>query len=456
MTKTILIVDDEIGICTSLEFALNAKYNVKSATSSNNALKMLNKEKIDLCLLDLKLGKDNGIDLLKKIKNRFPDMVVIMMTAYGTIETSVEAMQQGAYTYLIKPLSISELNIVLEKAFAYQDLNYRVGYLESELEDRYDRNGIIGKSPLMKDVLKLVDKVKDIDSSILITGESGTGKELIAREIHYSGKRAKYPFEVVNCAAIPEGLLEEEFFGHKKGAFTGAIENKKGKFALANNGTIFLDEIAELSYNLQAKLLRVLQHKEYSPVGSNEKISLNIRVLSATNKDLKKCIEEKTFREDLYFRLNVIEINLPPLRERKQDIPLLINYFIKKYNIDFKKNITSISDAAEKKLLKYNYPGNIRQLANILEYAAVMANTNTIEEEDLPADIISYDGGNKVIDKDELSDLSLKEVEKKAIESALQANKGYRKATAEQLGISLKGLFNKIKEYNIDTSQYTE
>lgn len=456
MTKTILIVDDEIRICTSLEFALNAKYNVKSATSSNNALKMLNKEKIDLCLLDLKLGKDNGIDLLKKIKNRFPDMVVIMMTAYGTIETSVEAMQQGAYTYLIKPLSISELNIVLEKAFAYQDLNYRVGYLESELEDRYDRNGIIGKSPLMKDVLKLVDKVKDIDSSILITGESGTGKELIAREIHYSGKRAKYPFEVVNCAAIPEGLLEEEFFGHKKGAFTGAIENKKGKFALANNGTIFLDEIAELSYNLQAKLLRVLQHKEYSPVGSNEKISLNIRVLSATNKDLKKCIEEKTFREDLYFRLNVIEINLPPLRERKQDIPLLINYFIKKYNIDFKKNITSISDAAEKKLLKYNYPGNIRQLANILEYAAVMANTNTIEEEDLPADIISYDGGNKVIDKDELSDLSLKEVEKKAIESALQANKGYRKATAEQLGISLKGLFNKIKEYNIDTSQYTE
>lgn len=456
MTKTILIVDDEIGICTSLEFALNAKYNVKSATSSNNALKMLNKEKIDLCLLDLKLGKDNGIDLLKKIKNRFPDMVVIMMTAYGTIETSVEAMQQGAYTYLIKPLSISELNIVLEKAFAYQDLNYRVGYLESELEDRYDRNGIIGKSPLMKDVLKLVDKVKDIDSSILITGESGTGKELIAREIHYSGKRAKYPFEVVNCAAIPEGLLEEEFFGHKKGAFTGAIENKKGKFALANNGTIFLDEIAELSYNLQAKLLRVLQHKEYSPVGSNEKISLNIRVLSATNKDLKKCIEEKTFREDLYFRLNVIEINLPPLRERKQDISLLINYFIKKYNIDFKKNITLISDAAEKKLLKYNYPGNIRQLANILEYAAVMANTNTIEEEDLPADIISYNSGNKIIDKDELSDLSLKEVEKKAIESALQANKGYRKATAEQLGISLKGLFNKIKEYNIDTSQYIE
>ncbi|MEA4962589.1 sigma-54-dependent transcriptional regulator [Lutispora sp.] len=456
MKKTILIIDDEIGICTSLEFALNSKYDVKSATNSNNALKMLNKEKIDLCLLDLKLGKDNGIDLLKKIKNRFPDMVVIMMTAYGTIETSVEAMQQGAYTYLIKPLSISELNIVLEKAFAYQDLNYRVGYLESELEDRYDRNGIIGKSPLMKDVLKLVDKVKDIDSSILITGESGTGKELIAREIHYSGKRAKYPFEVVNCAAIPEGLLEEEFFGHKKGAFTGAIENKKGKFALANNGTIFLDEIAELSYNLQAKLLRVLQHKEYSPVGSNEKISLNIRVLSATNKDLKKCIEEKTFREDLYFRLNVIEINLPPLRERKQDISLLINYFIKKYNIDFKKNITLISDAAEKKLLKYNYPGNIRQLANILEYAAVMANTNTIEEEDLPADIISYNSGNKIIDKDELSDLSLKEVEKKAIESALQANKGYRKATAEQLGISLKGLFNKIKEYNIDTSQYIE
>ncbi|MCQ1528913.1 sigma-54-dependent transcriptional regulator [Lutispora saccharofermentans] len=456
MKKTILIIDDEIGICTSLEFALNSKYDVKSATNSNNALKMLNKEKIDLCLLDLKLGKDNGIDLLKKIKNRLPDMVVIMMTAYGTIETSVEAMQQGAYTYLIKPLSISELNIVLEKAFAYQDLNYRVGYLESELEDRYDRNGIIGKSPLMKDVLKLVDKVKDIDSSILITGESGTGKELIAREIHYSGKRAKYPFEVVNCAAIPEGLLEEEFFGHKKGAFTGAIENKKGKFALANNGTIFLDEIAELSYNLQAKLLRVLQHKEYSPVGSNEKISLNIRVLSATNKDLKKCIEEKTFREDLYFRLNVIEINLPPLRERKQDISLLINYFIKKYNIDFKKNITLISDAAEKKLLKYNYPGNIRQLANILEYAAVMANTNTIEEEDLPADIISYNSGNKIIDKDELSDLSLKEVEKKAIESALQANKGYRKATAEQLGISLKGLFNKIKEYNIDTSQYIE
>lgn len=450
MRKTILIIDDEIGICTSLKFALNSEYNVFTATTKQEALRVLSREEVNLCLLDLKLGMDSGIDVLTEIKARSPQTMVIMMTAYGTIESTVEAMHLGAYNYLIKPLSISELNFVLENAFAYQELHYKVEYLQSELENRISRGGIVGKSPAMKNVLKMVDKVKDIDSSILITGESGTGKELIAREIHASGKRADQPFETVNCAAIPEGLLEEELFGHKKGAFTGAVDDKAGKFAVANHGTIFLDEIAELPYSLQAKLLRVLQQKEYSPIGSNEKISLDVRVLSATNKDLQKCIEERTFREDLYFRLKVIEIHLPPLRERKQDIPLLINSFTDKYNLDFHKQISSITKGAEQKLLAYDYPGNIRQLANILEYAVVMADSGVIDISNLPEEVVLEKKPVKGADGSfTFPPMSLKDAEKQAIEAALLANDGRRKATAEMLGISEKGLFNKIREYGI-------
>lgn len=452
MKKSILIVDDEVGICSSLKFALNTEYIVYTANTKAQAIQAATEKLIDICLLDLRIGEDDGIDVLQAIKRISRKTIVIMMTAYGTIENTVHAMRAGAYNYLIKPLNITELNLALENACSYLKLHQKVEYLRSELENCVSRGGIIGKSSAMREVFHMVDKIKDIDSNILITGESGTGKELIAQEIHNSGKRGAFPFEAVNCAAIPEGLLEEELFGHKKGAFTGATDDRKGKFALANHGTIFLDEIAELPYSLQAKLLRVLQQKEYSPIGSNEKIRLDVRVLAATNRDLPACIRERTFREDLYFRLNVVEIRLPPLRERKQDIPLLIRYFIEKYNMDFNKNISHISEAAERCLLSYHYPGNVRQLSNILEHAAIMADGNEIELEDLPQEVRpECSGADRAGGREaEAPPISLKEAERLAIEDALRYNGGRRKQTAEMLGISEKGLFNKIKEYHID------
>ncbi len=375
------------------------------------------------------------------------------MTAYGSIDTSVEAIKNGAYTYLTKPLNISELYILIEQALEYQRLNERVEYLSKELENKYVYNGIIGRSHSMKNVFKMIEKLKDVDTNVVITGESGTGKELVARAIHFSGRRKKERFEEVNCAAIPEGLLEEELFGHKKGSFSGAVEDRQGKFEYANNGTIFLDEIGDMPFSLQAKLLRVLQQKEFSPIGSNEKIQLNIRVIAATHRDLKAMVDNGEFRQDLYFRLNVVEINLPPLREKKQDLPLLFKHFIEKFNAELDKNIKGISKEAEKKLLDYNYPGNIRELSNIFESSMVLSNSEVIEAEDLPDEVRffekGYDRPNTII-LDDLLGMNLREIEKRVIYEYLVINNGHRVKTAQMLGISEKGLRNKIKEFNLN------
>ncbi len=452
MKKSVLIIDDELGICTSLTLALEDIYNVKATVNASVGLGYLKEECFNVCLLDLRIGEHNGIDVLSEIKKIDNNIVVIIMTAYGTIDSSVEAIKKGAYTYLTKPLKISELYILIEQALEYQQLNEKVEYLNQELENKYVYNGIIGRSPSMKSVFKLINKLKDVDTNVVITGESGTGKELVARAIHYSGRRKKEYFEEVNCAAIPEGLLEEELFGHKKGSFTGAIEDKKGKFEYANNGTIFLDEIGDMPFSLQAKLLRVIQQKEFTPIGSNEKKKLNIRIIAATNKDLKAMVEHGEFRQDLYFRLNVIEINLPSLREKKQDLPLLFVHFIQQYNQELNRNIKGLSKAAERKLLDYNYPGNIRELANIFEYAMVLSNGDIIEVGDLPEEIKRYKAeaanGDNLFTED-LAGLSMKEIEKRVIKFNLQKNGGHKKATAEALGISEKGLRNKIIEYKI-------
>lgn len=452
MEKSILIIDDELGICTSLTLALEDRYNVKAATNPIEALKYLSEECFNVCLLDLKIGEHDGLEVLEKLKKIDKNLIIIIMTAYGSINSSVEAIKKGAYTYLTKPLNVNELYVVIAQALEYQELNQKVEYLSQELENKYVYNGIIGKSASMQNVFKLIDKLKDVDTNVVITGESGTGKELVARALHFSGKRKKERFEEVNCAAIPEGLLEEELFGHKRGSFTGAVEDKLGKFEVANNGTIFLDEIGDMPFSLQAKLLRVLQQKEYTPIGSNEKRKLNIRVIAATNKDLKAMIEKGEFRQDLYFRLNVVDIYLPPLKDKKQDLPLLFNSFIQQHNKELNKSIKGLSKEAERKLLDYNYPGNIRELSNILEYAMVLSNGEIIEISDLPGEVRHYEGslvGNDKMFAEDLIGLTLKEIEKRIIRASLIRNGWHKKATADMLGISEKGLRNKINEYGL-------
>lgn len=458
MKKKILIVDDEIDICSSLTFALEDKYDVKSTINPKEALSMLIKESYNLVILDLKIGMVDGINVLKEIKNLDNSIQVIIMTAYGSIMSSVDAIKKGAYTYLTKPLDLNILEDSITQALEYQRKNEKVRYVDKNLDNKNSFNGIIGKSPAMKNVFHMIEKLKDVDTSVVVTGESGTGKELVARAIHYSGKRKDKNFVEINCAAIPEGLLEEELFGHKKGTFTGALSDKQGKFEYANNGTIFLDEIGDMPFKLQSKLLRVLQEKRYTPLGSNIPVEFNVRVVAATNRDLRKLVEEGKFRGDLYFRLNVFEIILPPLRDRIQDLPLLYNHFIDLYNDLMNKNV-GLSKEAEDCLLSYNYPGNIRELSNIIECAVLLAKDDVIESENLPVEVqnrkinindeLDLNMGTS-IGTESLVGLTLQEAEKKLIRAALELNNGHKKATATMLGISERGLRYKINEYDLN------
>ncbi|MGD9567118.1 MAG: sigma-54-dependent transcriptional regulator [Sedimentibacter sp.] len=454
----ILIIDDEISICTSIKFALEDKYDVSYTTNPKEGIRKLILNNFDLVLLDLKLGNIDGINILEEIKSIDNSIQVIIMTAFGSIVSSVDAIKKGAYTYLTKPLDLEELDKLIEDAVKDKKKYEKVIYKDND-HSKYNYSGIIGKSPAMKEVFNSIEKLKDVDTSVVIMGESGTGKELVARALHYSGKRKNGNFVEINCAAIPDTLLEEELFGHKKGTFTGAIFDKVGKFEAANNGTIFLDEIGDMSLFLQAKLLRVLQQREYTPLGSNIPIKLNIRFIAATNKDLKKEVEDGNFRNDLYFRLNVFELSLPPLRERTQELPLLFKHFIDIYNKAMSKKIVGLSKEAEEYLLNYDYPGNVRELSNIIERAVLLAKTDVIEVNDLPIEnkesikrkmeVIDISLGNS-IGTENLAGLTLQEAEKKLITAALKLNKGHRKHTASMLGISERGLRNKIHEYNIE------
>jgi two-component system, NtrC family, response regulator AtoC len=452
--EKIVIIDDEYSICTSLQFALEDQYDVKAFTEPLEALQEIHSEPYDLCLLDLKLGQINGLEVLKQIKKIQPNLIVIIMTAYGTIETSVEAIKLGAYTYLTKPLHMESLFVTIGQALQFKKLQQQVDELTEELSQKYGIDSIIGHSPSMERVFHLVKKVKDIDTNVLITGESGTGKELVARAIHFSGARKKGPFEAINCAAIPEHLLESELFGFEKGAFTGAVQKKEGKFLVAQNGTVFLDEIGDMPLSLQAKLLRVLQQKEITPLGSNKKYPLNVRIIAATNQNLKQAVEEGRFREDLYFRLNIIEISLPPLRERKNDLPLLVQHFIQQFNQKYDKQVEGITSEAFERLMRYSYPGNVRELSNILEAAVIMCDKNRIQVHDLPHQFQEvsmhsmWPEGKQLSIFDQLVGYKIEEVEKELILATLKANNGHRRKTAEMLGISERGLRNKLNQYS--------
>lgn len=454
MKPYVLIIDDEQSICASLTLALKNDYNVKAFNSSGPALDMLKRQGFAVCLLDLKIGAECGLDVLKKIKEIDNSVVVIIMTAYATIGTSVEAMKNGAFNYLTKPFEIDELMVYIKQAVEFYKLNEQVNYLSEELRNKQYKNEMIGESKPMQHVYMLIDRLKDIDTNVLVTGESGTGKELVAKAIHDNSKRSNERYIIINCAAIPENLLELELFGCRQGAYTGATHDIKGKFQLADKGTIFLDEIGDMPIGLQSKLLRVLQNKEFTPLGSSEVYHTDVRIIAATNRDLKRMIEDGSFRQDLYYRINVMEIKMPPLRERSGDVPALCNHFLSIISEKLNKSIRLTKDAAET-LLHYEFPGNVRQLSNILEYAAIISTSGAIDDSDFPEEVsMSHKINSNDIDHDKsiddyLSRSKLKEIEKRAIKMTLYKNNGHREQTANDLGISKRGLLNKINEYNL-------
>lgn len=456
MKNSVFILDDEQSICEVLSFALRSDYLVEYCTDPEQGLRQLRSKAYDLVLMDIRLGARNGLDILRSIQAVALDTQVIMMTAYGDEKTSVEAMKLGAFDYLLKPLNIDELKLVIEKALAYRSMNEEVKYLSAELQNRSAPYQMIGESKVMRHVFHLIDMFKDVDSSVLITGESGTGKELVARAIHNQGRRKNGRFVVVNCAAIPEGLLESEFFGHKRGAFTGAVSDAKGKLLLADKGTIFLDEIGDMPLSLQGKLLRALQEKVIVPVGDTKSQSVDVRVVAATNRNLQEMVANGTFREDLFYRLNVLNLHMPPLRERREDILPLCEHFIRHCNQEQKKNITGISESAKQKLTSYNYPGNVRQLANIIERAAILTVGNTIDDLALPDELYMppvNENGETVADGAQIMRLlagkTMKEIECLAIQAALQCCDNKKADAAHMLGISERSLWYKLKEYEI-------
>lgn len=383
----ILIVEDEKSVRESLSLTLSDKYNLFMASDGKKALEMISERNIDLVLLDIRLPEVNGMDVLKQIKDMGSSIPVIMLTAVRTVDSAVSAMKLGAYDYILKPFDINELMALIEKALEKRTLENENMYLKDELSKTAGFEKIIGRSGKMREIFKLIKNVARGDATVLITGESGTGKELVARAIHNQSKRAKKLFVPVNCAAIPENLLESELFGYEKGAFTGAYERRLGKFEIANGGTIFLDEISTMPPPMQAKLLRILQERVIDRVGGSSQVTIDVRVISATNSDLKHEVENKKFRGDLFYRLNVIPIIIPPLRERTEDIPLLVNHFLDKYNKEFNKKIKEFEPDAMLVLSSYPWPGNVRELENLIERIVVLSSRNIITKDKLPPEI---------------------------------------------------------------------
>ena len=451
--RHLLIVDDEPAICASLSFALEDEFRVFEAHTAQAALEAVRQKDIDVVLLDLKLGQTDGMEVLQQMKRDKPALVIIMMTAFGSIHSSVAAMKAGAFYYITKPLDMDELRMLLGKAVEYLGLESRVQYLNSKLTEAYEVDGIVGKSALMRQVLAQIEKLRQVDVNVLITGESGTGKELAAMALHYGGVRRNEPFEVVNCAAIPLELLESELFGHEKGAFTGALQRRKGLFERADRGTVFLDEIGELDQRLQAKLLRVVQEKEIMPVGSGQRKKIDVRILSATNRDLKQLVAAGKFREDLYFRLNVVNIHLPALRERPEDIPPLVEAFVTKYNRKMGRSVLKIEAAAIEALVRHDYRGNVRELENIIEKTLVFLSGDALTLQDLPPEVRSPAGAAQQAESSDGAVISLAvgqdmaTIQRQAILATLQHCGGDKQKAAELLKISERKLWYKLKEY---------
>ncbi len=437
---SILIVDDEYGVLQSFKMVLGSDYYIFLAESGEKALQIYEEQSIDLILLDILLPDSNGIDLLKKFKGIDPQVEIIIVSAVKDLKTAVEAMKFGAYDYIVKPFVVEEIINVVSRAIEKHRLLRKVSYLKDELERFQPFEKIVGKSPKMLDIFELISTISDSDGAVLIQGESGTGKELVARAIHRLGNRKDDPFVVINCAAIPETLMESEIFGHTKGAFTGASTLKVGKLELADKGIVFLDDVDTLDISMQAKLLRVIQEKEFERLGSTKVIKIDVRFIAASNKNLKKLAETGHFREDLFYRLNVFPIILPPLRERRSDIPLLLDHFLELHSRTNGKPVKNFSGSAEKILVEhYEWPGNVRELQNLVERLSTITKGNVI----FPKSISDFS-----LNKKEIKDIPLKDAvdifEKDFINDVLKRVQGSRKDAARILGIHRNTLIKKM------------
>lgn len=438
-----LLVDDEAIVRGSLQAWLEESgYSVLTADSGSKALEILEKERVGILITDLVMPGMDGIELMKKAKDILPNIQVIIVTAYASIPTAISAMKEGAYDYIEKPISPERVESVLERIVDLKGLIAENRSLRQKLEDSYLFENIIAKSPEMQRIIEVIKIVAKSTATVLITGQSGTGKELVARAIHSQSPSHDKPFIAVNCAALPETLLESELFGHEKGSFTGAHAQKKGKFELANHGTFFLDEIGEISANIQVHLLRVLEEKTFTRVGGDKEIKVDVRIISATNKDLKKAVASGEFREDLYYRLNVVNIELPPLKDRGGDVPLLAEHFLRKSALENKKEVTGFSPEAMEFLLRYDWPGNIRELKNCIERAVILARNSLIQITDLPEQE-NRSPHLSAIGK------SLKDMEKSHILDVLRETKGNYSQAARILGITRMTLYNKVKEHDL-------
>ena len=453
MKFTLLVIDDEKNIREGLaaDFEMDG-YDVKIAANGDEGLEFLSKGDIDLVITDLRMPGTSGEDVLKKVTREMPGTPVIVLTGHGSIDAAVSAMQNGAYDFLTKPLNLEHLELVVKRALKGRELSLQHQELLSEVKSKSSDN-MIGKSPSLQKVNNLINKVADSKISILITGESGVGKEVVADAIQQKSSRRDKPFIKVHCAALSESLLESELFGHEKGAFTGAETLHKGKFELADGGTIFLDEIGEINPGVQVKLLRVLQEKKFERVGGEKTIEVDVRVISATNKTLEDEVKQKHFREDLYFRLKGIEIMVPPLRERKDDIPLLLNNFLLKYNKENNKNIKGFSNSAKNILFNYDWPGNVRELQHCVESAVVMASGDEIQAEDLTIKLEDKKNSSGILVP---YGISLEDAEKMIILENLESNNGNKTKTADILKIGRKTLHRKLNEYGLVTSSGPE
>ena len=443
--KLLLVDDDKNALEGLVKILTHDGYPVSGVLSGYEALSLLSKKNFDIIVTDMKLPGIGGLSLIHEIRKKEESVAIVVITAYSSVKTAVEAIKCGADDYLTKPINIEELKLVLEKIWERQQLIVQNRMLKEKLKDKYKSSGLVGSTPQMKQIFHMIADVAPSTASILILGETGTGKELVANAVHCQSDRACMPFVALHCAALSEGVLESELFGHEKGAFTGAVQARKGRFEMADGGTLFLDEVGEMSLKVQVKLLRVLEKGEFERVGGEKTLKVDVRLITATNRNLEKEVSEGRFREDLFYRLNVITIHLPPLRERRDDIPILSNFFVIKYTKKYKKEIKGFAPEAMEALCAYHWPGNVRELENVVERAIVLCKKNTISLEHLP--------GNVVPDKDDMSvikipvGISLKEAEKEIIQKTLQMTHGSKKEAAKILGISNRKIEYKVKEW---------
>jgi len=445
--KSILVVDDDLGHRTMLRTLLGGwGYAVREADDGQGAIEAVQEGPFDLVLMDIRMVKVSGLQALNAIKEINPAIPVIIMTAYSSVETAIDAMKKGAYEYLTKPLDFDELRLKMEQAMDHSMLREENRRLRELVGDRFDSGSIIGRSPAMVRLLETTARAANSDATVLITGESGTGKEMIAGAIHFNSPRRDRSFIKMNCAAISEGLLESELFGHEKGSFTGALRRREGSFKQADSGTLFLDEVSEMSLAMQVKLLRVLQEKEFTRVGGEEVIRVDVRIIAATNKDLPALVREGGFREDLYYRLNVINLSVPPLRERREDIPLLAGHFLKMFSEKNGKPVKGYTPQAMDKLIRHPWPGNVREMMNTIESAVVLSSSTYLREGDIPA---FREELATAVPPEAPDDLSLDEMERSTIMTSLESGRGNKSEAARKLGITRATLHKKLKKYGV-------